>query len=56
MPANRVGTSGCEGGECSRQCTSEERCSMREEIPTGAVVRHRRTSTQAKWEKGQETK
>jgi hypothetical protein len=29
---------------------------MREEIPTGAVVTQRRTSTQAKWEKGQETK
>jgi hypothetical protein len=29
---------------------------MREEITTGAVARHRRTSTKANWEKGQETK
>lgn len=56
MPTNRVSTSGWEGGECSSQCSSEERYSMREEIPTGALVTHRRTSTQAKWEKGQETK
>lgn len=55
MPANRVGTCGWEGGGCSSQCSFEERCSMREEIPTGVVARHR-TSTQAKWEKGQETK
>jgi hypothetical protein len=41
---------------CTSQCSFEERCSMREEIPTGVVERHRRTSTQVKWQKGKETK
>jgi hypothetical protein len=41
VPAQRVDATGLEAGECSIQCSFEERRSMREEIVTVAVARHR---------------
>jgi hypothetical protein len=38
-------------GECGNQHSFEETCCVREEILTGVVMRHTRTSTSAKWEK-----
>jgi hypothetical protein len=54
VPANRVNASSWEGGECGGQNSFENRQSVWEEILTGVAVRHRRTSTSAKWEKGKE--
>jgi hypothetical protein len=45
VPGSRAVASGWEGqGRCS-QCSFEERPSVREEILTGVIARHRRTST-----------
>jgi hypothetical protein len=56
VPANRVDPSNWEGGGVYSQHSFEEGCSMMEDIPTGAVVRNRRISKQAKLEKRKETK
>ena len=45
MPTSRGDTSGWEGQGLSSQCSFEERQSVREEILTAVIARHRRTST-----------
>jgi len=45
VPASRADASGWEGQGLSSQCSFEERQSVREEILTGVIARHRRTST-----------